>query len=282
MDTSEQNALNQQLLTAYSLEIFDVLARGAGLQVLVNIGYEMLGNPFSIHDMSFKVIAFTGSSPVTDDPVWNEVITDRVSTDSWAYYVSKKLYEVIAAHEAPFFWTDEYCKYPRIIAKIMIGGKQIAGLTVCAHQKPFTETDLALTELLCKGVCVELQKNKYVNYSKGLLHEDFLRDLFDEKLKNATDIYDRIKTLNLSFKKYLFVLSVDVSRVDSVRFSLTYWRNELENKIPIVKQSSMTIKLSCCSGRDSEKQLLKNEMPQITDYLKPAISMAGSAAFSRY
>lgn len=275
MKMDKENVMNRQLLTEYSLKLFDALSNGSGLQTLVDIGFDMLGNPFSIHDMSFKVIAFTGSSPVNDDPVWNEVIADHVSADSWSYYVSNKLYEIIAKNESPFFWTDQYCKYPRIVGKIMIGSKQIAGLTVCAHLKPFTETDLELTALICKGVSVELQKNKYIDYSRGLLHEDFLRDLLDEKLKNSTDIHDRINTLSLSFQKYLFVLSVDVSRVDIARFSLTYLRNELESKIPNCKAVVYEDKIVLLLSRNSEKQLLKNEMPQIVGLLKASNLFGG-------
>lgn len=268
METNKENLINQQLLAEYSIKLFDALANGSGLQTLVDIGYEMLGNPFSIHDIAFKVIAYTDCSPVNDDPVWNEVMIGHTSSDSWSYYVSNKLFELIAENESPFFWEDPYCKYPRIVGKVMIGGKRIAGLTICAHQKPFTEFDLELTELLCKAISIELQKNKFIDYSRGLMHEDLLRDLLDEKLKNSIDINDRIKTLNLSFQKYLFVLTVDVSRFDVTRFSLIYRQNELENKLSNCKAVVYDEKIVLLLSRDSQKQLFKNEMESIKEILK--------------
>ncbi|UWG95707.1 helix-turn-helix domain-containing protein [Dehalobacter sp. DCM] len=282
MNDNHKNTLNnkekdkdKEVLAIYSIKLFDALSKGSDLQTLVDIGYDMLGNPFSIHDMSFKVIAYTPSSPVDDDPVWQEVISNQPSVESWTYYVSNKLFEMIAESDHPFFWEDPYCKYPRIVGKVMIGDKRVAGLTICAHQKPFTELDLELSALLCKAISIDMQKNKNIDYSRGLMHEDFLIDLLDEKLRHITDINDRIKILNLTFQKCLFVLTVDVSQFDITRFSLMYYRNELENKIPNCKAVVYDKKIVLLLSRDSEKQLFIHEMTQIKELFKMSNLFAG-------
>jgi len=62
--------MDQNLLHSdYLLRLIRKLSKESGLQALVDLGYEMLGNPFTITDFSVKLLAHTGETKVTDDPV---------------------------------------------------------------------------------------------------------------------------------------------------------------------------------------------------------------------
>ena len=47
------------ILSRYSLELVRTLSKGSDLQALVDLGYQMLGNPFTITDLSVKLLAST-------------------------------------------------------------------------------------------------------------------------------------------------------------------------------------------------------------------------------
>lgn len=267
----------QQDLWQNSLRLLESLAQESGLQRIVEIGYEMLGNPFTVTDMSNKSIAITKNAKlINDDPVWNELVTSGyTSFTSWSFYVSNKLVELVDTNESPFFWNDTYSKYPRIMGNIKIGSKQIACIAVCAHEKPFKESDLELTSLLCKAISVELQKNEFIHFSRGLMHESFTEDLLEGKITDYKVINERIKTLNLKFKSNLFVLTIDISNFASSQTSLTFMRNEFEKKITnskaVVHAEKIVMIISC----DNAKLFLKAEVESLKEFLKTSNMYAG-------
>lgn len=76
------------LLSQLSLRLVKTLSKESGLQALVDLGYEILGNPFTLTDESIKVLASTGETKVTDDPVWNELkINNNFIFQTYSYYV---------------------------------------------------------------------------------------------------------------------------------------------------------------------------------------------------
>lgn len=261
---------------SYSRKLLESLSQESGLQRIVEIGYEMLGNPFSITDMSNKLIAITNNAKCNDDPVWNEIVASGyTSFTSWSYYVTNKLVEMIDTSESPFFWTDAYSKYPRIMGNIKIGTKQIACIGVCAHERPFKESDLELTSLLCKAISIELQKNEFIHYSRGLMHENFTEDLLEGKVTDDKVISERIKTLNLKFKKNLFVITIRISDFVDSQTSLTFMRNEFEKKVnnskAVVYAENIVMIISC----DHEKKFLKSELEDLKGFLKTSNMYAG-------
>lgn len=243
--------MDQNLLHSdYSLRLIKILSKESGLQALVDLGYEMLGNPFTITDFSVKLIADTGETIVTDDPVWNELMLNKnFSFHTYSYYVKNKLFEQITNNDAPFYWIDPYCKYPRIISKICINRRNVAFVVVCAHNRDYKESDKEIVAILCEAFSIELQKNKYSNYSQGLLHQSFLYDLIDGKFEDEMVIDERMKVLSLKFKKKLFVISMDIVNLDTSKSTLPFIRDEVENKFAhakvIIYDHNIVIIASC-------------------------------------
>ena len=168
---------DQHLLNLFSTRLLEALYADSSLQSLVSLGYEALENPFAIMDLRSNVIAISGESKVKDDPVWNETINcEANSFQTFSYYVDNKLIEKAFESTAPFFWSDPYSKYPRIMGKIMIEGKHIAHIIVCAHERDFKEGDLEIVSMLCQAAAIELQKNKNIQYFQGVASDAVLRD----------------------------------------------------------------------------------------------------------
>jgi len=236
----------------------------------------MLGNPFSIMDTSYKSLAITNNTLINDDPVWNEFVTaGYLSFNSLSFYLTSKLSEMVDANEAPFFWTDTYSKYPRIMGPIKIGNKLIASIGVCAHERPFTESDLELTSLLCKAISIELQKNEFIYYSRGLMHESFTEDLLEGKITDEKVISERIKTLNFKYKKNLFVLTIDVNKFASSQTTLTYMRNKFENAITNSKAVVHAEKIVMIISYEHDELFLKKQVESLKDFLKTSNMYAG-------
>lgn len=264
----KQDSNNNQFLAQNSLKLLEALAGESGLQQLVELGYAILGNPVLLIDMGFKTLAFSNDSKISDDPVWNEYINaGYASLSSVNYYAKNNLVQLVNQCDAPFFWTDPYSKYPRIMSKVLIGGQQIALLSVIAHEKPLQDTDLELAALLSKAISIELQKNKFIHYSRGLMHENFIEDLITGKIKDQTIIDERIKVLNLNFGKNLNILILDISSFDNTKVCLTFLRNELEQKITDSKAVVHDDKIVFILSYD-DKQSFNSEIKRIKEFLQ--------------
>ncbi|OLN26864.1 PucR family transcriptional regulator [Desulfosporosinus metallidurans] len=250
------------LLSQFSLRLIKTLSKESGLQALVDLGYEILGNPFTITDSSVKLLASTGETKVTDDPVWNELkMNNNFIFQTYSYYVRNSLYNEIARNEAPFYWSDPYCKYPRLIGKIRINNRDVASMVVCAHNRDFKESDKESVSLLCDAFSIELQKTKYIDFSQGLMHQSFLYDLLDGKFEDERLIVERIKILSLKFKSKLFVINIDIQNFDKSRSTLPYMRDEIENKLAnakaIVYNQNVVVLASCENDRHFQEIELK-------------------------
>jgi len=280
--STKENSDNSQFIAQYSLKFLDALTAESGLEQLVKLGYTMLGNPVLLIDMSFKTIAFSNNSKINDDPVWNEYVTSGYSSlSSVSYYTKNKLIQLVNQSEVPFFWTDPYSKYPRIMSNILIGSKQIAILSVIAHEKPLQDEELELVALLSKAISIELQKDQFAQYSRGLMHENFMEELLTGKIKDGKIIDERIKVLNVNFKKNLYILTLDISSFDNTKISLTFLRNELEQKIPNSKAVVYDDRIVLIISYD-DKQSYKSEIKRIKGFLKSYDLYAGmSRCFDR-
>ncbi|MDR3541121.1 MAG: helix-turn-helix domain-containing protein [Desulfosporosinus sp.] len=254
----EQNSLFSQ----FSLRLVKTLSKESGLQALVDLGYEILGNPFTITDYSVKVLASTGETKVTDDPVWNELkMNNHFIFQTYSYYVRNSLFNEIAKNDAPFYWSDPYCKYRRLIGKIRISNRDVAFIAACAHNRDFKESDEELVSLLCDAFSIELQKTKYLDFSQVLMHQSFLYDLLNGKFEDERLIVERLKILGLKFKSKLFVINIDIQNLDKSKSTLPYMRDEIENKLvnakAIVYNQNVVVLASCENDRHFKEIELK-------------------------
>lgn len=255
-------------LSRYSLEIVKTLSKGSGLQALVDLGYQMLGNPFTITDFSVKLLASTGETKVTDDPVWNELqINNNFIFQTYSYYAKNNLYDEIVKNEVPFYWVDPYCKYTRIIGKISINNRNVAVFVACAHNRDFKESDKEIVSILCDAFSIELQKNKYIHLSQGLPHQSFLLDLLDGKFEDERKIDERMKILGLKLKRKLFVISLDTQNLDASKLTLPYLTEEVELKLAnanaVIYNHNVAILASC----ENEMHFLKIETKALREFI---------------
>lgn len=263
-------------------EIFNILAQGKGLQHLVDAGYEMLGNPLCVIDNGMRTIAVNTNARLMDgDHVWNEILLNGyTSMKSIAYYKKQKLTESVSASDSPIFWKDEYCRYPRIIQKITVGSRQIATVYICEHEKPFEESDYQALSVLSQAISIEMQKNDFNQFSRGLYYENLIEDILSGSVYDKSIIDYRLKALNMSFKKSLFILSI-VSEDEDYN-KLPYMRDEAEKLIPSSKAVIHDRNIVILISTDRKESELKNSMDSLNMFLKNHNLAAGlSWSFTR-
>ena len=212
--------------------LLSAVARARGIYSVVSVGYEMLGNPVIVSDKSWKAIVIATDEKESDDKGFNEFLTQgALSLDTVSFDVKDKLTNRIEQAERPFRYQGAKMKYARLFGRVLAGNRAVATVSVVELNRPFTQEDYETVAVLCNAVSAEMQKNKFLHYTRGLLYEELIVELIEGKGDNANLVSERVKALGVGMKKYIYVLTIDIKGFDVERFSLSYMRDYLEKMI---------------------------------------------------
>lgn len=251
------------------IRLLDALGKGRNFQQIVEIGYEIIGNPFAIMDSGGKTISIINAPGAEDDPQWRELSKDGyASLDFFTYYLhEKKLVQKLEESKIPFFWDDHRIKYRRILGKIEAYGKMLGTIGVIEFNRPFQDDDMELVSVLCSALSAEMQKDRFVHFTKGLMYEGFIRDLLDGTIVNSNEISERKKYVGLNLKNINHILTIDVSEFGSTHLSLNYFRNMIEDLFDrcyaIIHNDYIVAVVSCSSKKSYNESIL----PSIKKFL---------------
>lgn len=257
-------------------KLFSVLAHRRGLQNIVDIGYEILGNPFTVNDITLKCLAFTNTPAAEDDPIWCEFVKGGyMSWESFLFYTSEKLIQKLNQNQKPFYWDDHIIKYPRLLSRIAINNKPIGFFGALEVEKPFSEEDYEIVTILCNAISSEMQKNSFVNYSRGYIYEEFIEDLLGDRIKDSRILLERKSLVGLKLKKNIYVLSISINQNDMTPAFLAYTRNKLEDMFigskGIVYNDKIVMLISC----DNEKKFFQSDLINLEAFLKKSCMQGG-------
>ena len=212
--------------------LLSAVARARGIYSVVSVGYGMLGNPVIVSDKSWKAIVVASDIKESDDKGFNEFLTQgALSLETVSIDIKDKLTNRIEKSEKPFHYKGAHMKYARLFGRVLAGNRPVATVSVIEVNQPFKESDFETVALLCNAISAEMQKNKFLHYTRGLLYEELIVELIEGKDDNANLISERVKTLGVGMKKYIYVFTIDIKGFDVERFSLSYMRDYLEKML---------------------------------------------------
>jgi PucR family transcriptional regulator, proline-responsive transcriptional activator len=192
-----------------------------GIQHIIDIGFEILGNPLFVTDANHKVLAYTKNIEVVD-PDWNTIIENGyVSFNVATHNEIKECFDNAKSSRAPFICTSEDRETSVLHTTIRIDDKVIGFLTVPGYFKPFDENVIEIAGLLSNTLSLEMQKNKFLRNSKGIMYEYFITDLLDGKIHDRETIEERIKFLNWNAKANIYVLTIRAKNYETENVSIT-------------------------------------------------------------
>jgi sugar diacid utilization regulator len=114
-----------------------------------------------------------------------------------------------------------------IAANIVVDNRIVGYLIVVEMEKPFEEDDIELIDLLNSVVSSEMKKDQFISSSRGNMHEYFLVDILDGKIKGGKAVRERLKSLNWGMEGRMHVITVLVKEQDAARTPMFYVRDVL-------------------------------------------------------
>lgn len=216
--------MNDITLNENRKQLLVQLKAAEGIQTILDIAYELLGNPINMFDLSYNLLAHTENT-VSDDPIWNEFIAlGKFSHETVNFFNNEKFIAAYAASPVALMKSPKL-KYDRANATIFGNdGLQIGNITVVACYRPFEEEDFRLMELVCQCLAKELEKTDYSGKISHIFEDSAFLKLIDCASIEDTLPENELRKLNQSFKSYIYVAVIDTIQYENTLSHLIYFK----------------------------------------------------------
>lgn len=198
---NEKEIVHEQDTGALTRKLFSLLSQGRGMQALIDAGYEFLGNPILLFDLSHTLLCFTKNVTITD-PVWNEITQKGYSS----YGIVSQgeaagLFRRIRTSYEPFINYSDISGNPILHCNISVEGRSVGYLVIVGAYRGFDPADLEYSTILSQAVSLELQKNPAYNITELQLHGLFLTDVLDGMITEPEIIKERLAYIKLDISQ---------------------------------------------------------------------------------
>lgn len=260
-------SVHHQLLVN-SLKLTESFLKGHSLQQIIDAASEVLGNPLTITDSGFKVIAYTKNNKIKDQ-IWEELVLNGKLPDFCLDHIKNdRITEKIYKNNKPVISSLKYSKYRNILGKVNIDKKLVANIGVIEYFKPFADQDIEIVSLLCQIISAEMQKYKLFRSTKRVIYEHFIIDILDGKLSSTEDIKEKGTHIDLKLKDNLYVLTINIEEYEIQNTTISYAKDQLEGILAGSKSVIYNEQIILIIDRSKENPITESELLELSKYLK--------------
>lgn len=196
-----------QIIAVKLLSVGEAIWEKDGLKQVVQTFSNLCGNPVYVVDSSFKVLALSDNPDMKHmSAVWKNLEEygyldyDRIH----ALVQSNELKKMEASREASLV-KSKYFYTPFINANLKYKGRVAGHLFVVGMMKKITESDLELTDFIIPFIQRALSENLSANTFQGTYYQQFLIDLFENKIHDEHYIRRQMETLGFFETEYFVI-----------------------------------------------------------------------------
>ncbi|NTV89493.1 MAG: PucR family transcriptional regulator [Clostridiales bacterium] len=207
----EEKDLNSDLnlsLDQYKSRLLEALVSNDGIQKIIDIGFELAGNPIMLIDAGFKMLAYTHNVEVEDPNWYLHQQSDFISSELIADNEMKDNFAQASKSDHPVLINSKRKGFEVIHTAVFIDGKVVAYLVIPDHMKKLDETDLEKAQLLKSVIALELQKNSFYRNSRGMMNKSLIADLIEGNIRDERVIEARCQSLGWIWYRNLHVLTL--------------------------------------------------------------------------
>lgn len=215
MDISELFNLLQDIFFYYSdfySQLMQIVENNQGLQYLIDRLSDFLGNPITVTDRNFKILAITSAEP-NNAELWREIDeatrhNGYVVGTNETYHLTKEYLNKLEKSDAPvYFDTCEGYHSPMIGINIGPQNKKNGILTLFEIDRPFDDATYDLIVFFSQILSLELQKNELLLLNDESKLALLLADILDGETISQNDVDKLFKCFNYSLSNnYLVVV----------------------------------------------------------------------------
>ncbi|MDO4193211.1 MAG: helix-turn-helix domain-containing protein [Erysipelotrichaceae bacterium] len=182
----------------------------------------------------YRVIVMDDLGMEVNDPVWETARdTGYCSSDNIADFEIQGITHDVLNAQSSFILDRGVGQYiPRILMKIMINGIPAAYIGIFQTGRPFSETDLRITDYLCEVLSLVLERDPGIMPGGITVHESILTDLLDGTLTSPTVLNDRMRTAYWTAKAVFQCVLITPAHKSSGIDNSAYLKSKLTGVFP--------------------------------------------------
>lgn len=195
------------------LKLLKVKKSKTTLQELMDLGYEILGNPLLLVDVSLCFIAHAGGNSSSQEPLWEWTLSRGYVSDQYIEQIHMDMMEDLNS-DSPrndFIWEKGILNHNQLVYKINDNGKPLAYLKVLALNKPISGSDQEIVEALGNCILYFLLESTNTYTPSSPLAESFFIALLNEKLYDEDAVEERIHQFNIKLYDYITLLVIELT-----------------------------------------------------------------------
>lgn len=195
------------------LKLLKVKKSKTTLQELMDLGYEILGNPLLLVDVSLCFIAHAGGNSSSQEPLWEWTLSKGYVSDQYINQIHMDMMEDLTS-DSPrddFIWEKGILNHSQLVYKINDNGKPLAYLKVLALNKTISRSDEDIVEALGNCILYFLLESTNTYTPSSPLAESFFIALLNEKLYDEDAIEERIHQFNIKLYDYITILVIELA-----------------------------------------------------------------------
>ena len=195
---------NRKLL--YSSRFLQALIDNRDVQEIIDIGFELLGNPILVIDNNYKVVAYTHNISVEDPNWYRAEKNDYIAVD---VIMSNDKFTQARKSGHPIRYKEKNLNFEAIYATILIDNKLAVYLVAPDHLKKFGDDDLEIVELIKNVLTLHFQKSKLRTMNQ--MNKSLFIDLLDGRVTDQETIETRYRRLNWVLHGNYYIMTIENS-----------------------------------------------------------------------
>ncbi len=207
--------IDEATVTMAMRRILDALYTGVGIQGLVDVAYEIFGNPLFINDSAFKIIAMSHSATFKSEDLEEEKELGYIHPENVAAMRRDSVAVTGNQRERGLYCGSRPQKHENwLFADIQLHDITVGTIALVDNNRPFRAVDWELLERFRKIIAVEMEKNDFYKSNRGVMYGYFLGDLLSGKMQSEKTISQRIRILNWKVYRWFQVMVIADGRKD--------------------------------------------------------------------
>ncbi|MBV7273412.1 helix-turn-helix domain-containing protein [Clostridium sp. PL3] len=229
---SELTADMQIKIASFTNKLLELCQKGTTIQQLLDVGYETLGNPLLLVDISLCFMAHAGGNTIKNEPLWEWTLSKGYVTEQYVNSIMENNVDEDNGQTEDsnlILWEYGLLNHRQLVGNVLKNRQSIAYLKILEYNKPITEYDEHILITLCKFLSLTI-KNSNENFSSiNPLVDSFITALINQKLYDHDAINERARAFNLKLYDNLYVITIELNNTNKNQDRIYYLKRKMQN-----------------------------------------------------
>jgi len=214
-----------------SIKILKACQKGATIQQLLDLGYQMLCNPLLLVDVSLCFIAHSGGNNIENEPLWEWTLSKGYVNKEYARSVmtDDSQTDMLEGDTVLVIWETGLLNHRQLVGRVLDNNRPLAYLKLLEYHHPISESDEEILIMLCHAVAMTMAHINGSSHVASSLSDTFLIALLNQKMYDHRAIEERERIYGLKLYKNLFALVIRIDNRQNTNDRLYYLKRIYQN-----------------------------------------------------